>query len=251
MAGRSSSLGPFPRTRRWGDIVAKASGHADTDLADSLIVKLREAVVAIMATDEVADAMAFFVALPVATRVPDPVAFLRFHFNIRYSDGLRNTLSEILPVNGPVRQAALATFDRFQSSPRFTQAQIAGDDWSPWRAIDGSPFCEIARLFWGSLLEEMLVRELEADPRSSQYRREHLSRHAWELSRITQSFSARWYNACAASGVPSRNSIRWFIGHCAGKLDMELERELSTHLEPAPPPSSRHRKEPPSLGLPF
>jgi hypothetical protein len=116
------------------------------------------------------------------------------------------------------------------------------------RRFDRAGFCDLGRYFFAALLESELTKLLSENDLLVAH--ELLEQHAWEMSKITQSFSARWFQKCAVDNAPDAGSIRWYIGHCLGKLDMELERELTTHIEPLPNPFKRRKKvEPPSLGL--
>jgi hypothetical protein len=76
-----------------------------------------------------------------------------------------------------------------------------------------------------------------------------LTRFAHEAAIITRSFSARWFNACARYQVPESGSIKWYLGHCLGKVDLELSRELSDWVEPTGNPWRRKRPVPASLDL--
>jgi hypothetical protein len=238
---RKSSLGPFPKTHRWSEIVQRGFGTPES--ADRLISDIRSAIAKLIDDEQTITATLFFVALPVATRYPNPREPLARLFGIRYSGSLLSTLEDLLPTDGPVRRAAIETLDRFTTSPRFSQSSLAADPWLPWRELDGSAFCELGRLWFACLAEQFLLHHTEG------LDEELIHRHAWELSQITQSFSARWFNKCAVGQIPDRGGVRWYLGHCLGKVDMELERELSTHVEPLPNPFRRKKVEPPSLGL--
>ncbi|HVL38293.1 MAG TPA: hypothetical protein VM328_02775, partial [Fimbriimonadaceae bacterium] len=98
-------------------------------------------------------------------------------------------------------------------------------------------FCDLARFFFASL-NELLFREAlpSVDP-------EELRTMAWETSLITRSFSARWFKACAMGQPPEPGSIKWYLGHCLGKLDLELSRELSDWVEPTGNPWRRRKRE--------
>lgn len=163
-------------------------------------------------------------------------------FGLPPGGALKYSLDVFVGRETPASRAALATLNRFTSSPRFQQSAIVDDPWLVWRGLDGSPFCELARVFFACLAEQLLLEHARYSP-------ELVAQHAWELSKITQSFSARWFNKCAVNAVPERRNVRWYLGHCLGKLDIEFERELSTHVEPLPNPFRRRRVEPPSLGL--
>jgi hypothetical protein len=242
---RKSSLGPFPKTHRWTEIVQRRA--STPGLSDDLIGHVRSRLEKLIDDDQTLKATLFFAALPVVTRHAEPERMLELAFEIPYRCSLRDTLDQLLAIDSPTRRAALDTFDRFTSSPRFAQVTLADDVWLPWRELDGSAFCELGRQFFACLAEQHLLYYLRSTGVESD--EELVKQHAWELSKITQSFSARWFNKCAVGQVPEKSNVRWYLGHCLGKLDMELERELTTHVEPLPNPFRRKKVEPPSLGL--
>ena len=111
-----------------------------------------------------------------------------------------------------------------------------------WRkASNGSGFCEVARLFFGKFVERYLNyfigREASShltntDDRERLARRlgdhvDSVSHHAFETARITQSFSAGWFNRYTSDGMPSGEEISRFLSHSVGKLREELLREES------------------------
>lgn len=251
MARRSSSLGPFPKTHRWGEILEMVSGTSDAALADRIISNVRKQLAGFGAEPTAIHIVTFFAALPIVTRFDNPAKEFESLFGIRFRGSLRETLASLTSADGVLRRASLKAFDAFTASPLFRQSQIGNDEWSVWRTIDGSPFCDLARTFYAHLCEELLAYHLKSSGYGPEQINAELARHAWELSRITQAFSARWFNACALDSTPDRGNVSWYLRHCLGKLDMELERELSSHVEPPPSASRRRKKEPPSLGLPF
>jgi hypothetical protein len=182
-------------------------------------------------------AVTFMVALPIASRSPDPEVVMQ-------EFGFRLTRLEY-PGKDPVAQAAL----RRALAPMPAQASIEGaeSEWEYLRRFDRPGFSDLARLYFSELLAEILrdtlaAARLNVEPTLTQ-------RHAWESSKIVQSFSARWFQKCAVDVSPDEGSIRWYIRHCVGKLDMELERELS--VQPAAEVARKRRRNaiPPSLGL--
>lgn len=109
-----------------------------------------------------------------------------------------------------------------------------------WRdAATGSAFSEISRVFFGKLLERYLRYFLDREA-SAQFSRiedrdafsenlarhvDSVARHAFDASKITQSFAAGWYNKNARDATPTRHDKRGFLSHALGKLRQELQRE--------------------------
>ena len=125
------------------------------------------------------------------------------------------------------------------------QLSITGDHEQPsevWRrASDGRGFCEVSRLFFGKFVERYLnyfigreascyLTTTEDRERLARRLAEHVdgvSHHAFETSRITQSFAAGWFNRYAAEGMPKAEEISRFLSHAVGKLGEEMLREES------------------------
>ena len=109
-----------------------------------------------------------------------------------------------------------------------------------WRAAaTGSAFSEISRVFFGKLLERYLKYFLEREA-SAQFGRiedrdafsenlarhvDSVARHAFDASKITQSFAAGWYNKYARDVMPNRRDTQGFLSFALGKLRQELQRE--------------------------
>ena len=109
-----------------------------------------------------------------------------------------------------------------------------------WRdAANGSAFSQISRVFFGKLLERYLKYFLEREA-SSQFHRiedrdafsknlarhvDSVARHAFEASKITQSFAAGWYNKNARDTTPTHRDTRGFLSFALSKLRQELQRE--------------------------
>jgi hypothetical protein len=104
---------------------------------------------------------------------------------------------------------------------------------------DGAGFCQVARTFFAKFTERYLRYFLEREASSrltslsareefTQNLHKHVdevSHHAFETSKITQSFAAGWFNKHAREMRPSDRDIEGFLGVAFGKLREELRRE--------------------------
>jgi hypothetical protein len=54
---------------------------------------------------------------------------------------------------------------------------------------------------------------------------QEISQHAFETSKITQSFSAGWFNKVIKEGVPDDEKIQGFLSFAFQKINSELLRE--------------------------
>jgi hypothetical protein len=103
----------------------------------------------------------------------------------------------------------------------------------------GSEFCDLSRVYFARLTEKYLRYFLEREASSvlgtveakqqfdsslSAYF-EQLGRHAFETSKITESFAAGWFNKNCSQGFPRQKQIEAFLSHSFDKLKEELRRE--------------------------
>ena len=218
------SLGPFPKTLRWHELLAGENGmenriinQADASIIDSLSVLLR------LVDDPLAlDAVNLWTALPLVTREDNPENVFRLKYGLRVGDDLESAILQLGNFNHPCIRACLETVRSISADD---DELIPLDHWSIWREFDGPEFCNLAYRFYSNLNYELLNPVFpDAAPADT-------LRFAKELAVITRAFSARWFNACARFELPSRQNIRWYMGHCLGKLELEYSRELSTWIE--------------------
>ena len=107
------------------------------------------------------------------------------------------------------------------------------------KAANGAGFCELSRLFFSKFTERYLKYFLEREAAASisniydrkqfnQNLEEHvdqISKHAFETSKITQSFAAGWYNKEVKGVFPSDRKIKGFLSFAFKKINSELIRE--------------------------
>jgi hypothetical protein len=100
-------------------------------------------------------------------------------------------------------------------------------------------FCELSRLYFSKLTERYLkyFLEREASSRISNVNErerfsnaikkqvDDISKHAFETAKITESFSAGWFNNHVKDNVPKDYEIKNFLSTSFGKMKSELLRE--------------------------
>lgn len=113
-------------------------------------------------------------------------------------------------------------------------------------ASEARGFCEVARIFFAKFTERylryFLEREASAESASLESREKFsrqlhvhvdtVSQHAFETSKITQSFAAGWFNNHARDAHPSSREIEGFLSLSFGKLQEELLREKDPFRKP-------------------
>lgn len=188
----------------------------------------------------------FLTSLIFSTREPDPARRLRSGIGVALPDdpSPQDLIGGLKAKGSPSAVAAeQVILEVTQNAEEGLLFPVSG--WAAWRAYDGPAFCDLARSYFSKFLNLLLAEEfrragVDADE-------EALRRFAHEASIITRAFSARWFNACARVSTPDLGSVRWYFGHCVGKLDLELERELSDWIEPDGNPWKRRRASAPQL----
>ncbi len=119
----------------------------------------------------------------------------------------------------------------------FDDSATASNIWA--QSSSGAAFCEVSRSFFshftGRYLKYFLEREASSQLSSIKTREdftnnlhqciEQISQHAFETSKITQSFAAGWYNNHARMSRPSDTEIAGFLAIAFGKVHEELKRE--------------------------
>lgn len=170
------------------------------------------------------------VALPIASRSKHPAQVLKNKFGIPWKGTIQETVASWIPEESEFSSTGLQAFREICAAPQFSQTSLSHDEWLPWRQFDGAAFGEPVRVLFATILAKVLSTAAPSSKVKDQETRIH--QLAWELTKITLSFSARWFNKCAVGCTPSGGSIKWFLAHSLGKLDLEMERELSNHVEP-------------------
>ena len=232
---RRGTLGPFPKTRRWREWFSKGSDGANP--SDASLIRLKTVFASMVDDQPTMKCVILWAGLPLVTREEDPAgAFARrFLLDVRGPSDLLAALDRWIPGEHAAKAATAATISEFAAD---ADGLLPSTDWDVWREFDGPEFCNLAMRFFANLNREVFSLELPHLPA------DQIETMAREMALITRAFSARWFNACARLEIPSRNNIHWYLGHCLGKIDLELSREMS-HWEEQP----RKRKGPPEPAL--
>ena len=246
-------LGSLPRTRRWRTIVDDISlskGHADkvADLADRTLHNVRVRFSNLHRDSGVQAAFAYLVslataALPRSTGLSSPETGLdgnpspaRIAKNLSEWVRLHALSQEYAEVACRAGADAIADWTRTRSAQGllFDARVSASDIWSESANAEG--FCQVARSFFARFTERylryFLEREASFEARESFAKSLHVhieevSRHAFETSKITQSFAAGWFNNHARESRPTDTEIRGFLATAFGKLQEEMQREAA------------------------
>lgn len=250
-------VGALPRTKRWRTIVntiANLSSNSPSDvslLADQTLQNVSSQFQKIYADKGVQAAFGYLVflatqSLPQSSGVSSPPATISDEQSpVRIVQQLNEWVSqhaesrEYSEIATRAVADTIAEWTRNQSKQHllFEEDISARSVWN--QTANGSGFCEVARLFFSHFTERYLRYFLEreasaqiANIRDRQHFNQNLhrhiddvSRHAFETSKITQSFAAGWFNKHAQTTRPSDREIKGFLAIAFGKLHEELKRE--------------------------
>ena len=251
-------VGALPRTKRWQDVVDDIADAASINgdvsgLANAILENVRSRLLAIQGDAGFVASFQFLLGLSLsASPGVDRASLGDLAIDLEANPSplkLASALGQYVAGNKQsaeyaeiARKAAVDAISIW-TEQQTRQLSFTGEHEQAsevWRkASDGSGFCEVARLFFGKFVERYLnyflgreassrVSSTEARDRLATRLQEHVdgvSHHAFETARITQSFSAGWFNRHTREGMPTADEVSGFIAHSMGKLHEELLRE--------------------------
>lgn len=248
----------LPQSAQWRQLVADISGFGDNpdvvhDLASRTVRHVRQRLEALETDEGFQAAFDFLLALCSRSREgglatdklnidltsnPSPLEIARQlnswvdanHDSLEYAELAKRSAADAI---------AFWTMRESQQQKLFDSSTEVQDTWDA--ANKGAAFSEISRVFFGKFLERylkyFLEREASAQFATIDAREEFgtsltnhagaIASHAFEASRITQSFAAGWYNKNVRRGAIDRQARRGFLSFALAKLRQELQREAS------------------------
>jgi hypothetical protein len=251
-------VGHLPKTHKWRQLVEQIAGLYSSeievsDIANQTMQNVRSRLRGIQQDEGVQSAFQFLVTLSVASRSPEPeqslkAAGIQMPENVTplaLAKSLDKWMSEVegsFEYHQIAKSAAVDAIAIWHDQHKTTQTKLFEPLNNPYRvwkeAASGAGFCELSRLFFAKFTERylnyFLDREASAALSSLQKRErfrrqleehiERISRHAFETSKITQSFSAGWFNKNTRQGIPDKEAIEGFLSIAFGKIRGELQR---------------------------
>lgn len=252
-------VGLLPKTQRWRDIVRlmASSDMSEEDIshiAQQTLQNLRSRIRAFPQDEGIKAAFKYLVALSVYSRLANPSEGLaRLGIEIppdptplSFTKAGHNYVNEnrvVLEYSQIAQKAAGDTIALWFEKHKDKQSrliEVSDGSFDVWnKSSDGAGFCELSRIFFAKFTERYLNYFLEREASSvvSSYQDrekfqnnmrseiDRVSLHAFETSKITQSFAAGWFNKHAKIGMPTDRSIEGFLSIAFGKINEELRRE--------------------------
>jgi hypothetical protein len=258
-------VGMLPKTKRWrkivGDIGSPALSPSDVSiLASRTLENVRKQYEKIFFDDGVLSAFKFLVALSVYSIEENPTDKLNeMGINIQGSPtptNITQVAHQFVDQHiesyeyGRIAQYAvgdaLITWHQENSPKSATLFALPEIPYEIWRkAGNGAGFCELSRLFFAKFTERYLnfflereassvvtsINQRELFKKNLRNQIDSISKHAFETSKITQSFSAGWFNKNSKGGIPEDSVIQKFLIHSFEKMREELRREADTNVK--------------------
>lgn len=252
-------IGYLPKTKRWLTIVdeiVKFSTKEDSivQIANQTMKNIISRYKYIESDNGVLSSFKFLVLLSVAGKTNMQSDFLK-HYNI----DLPNNFS-LLTLSKQIKEYVERHSDSKEYSSFASQALISTvSDWTKqnqkqlafnfdsnensyetWKkSANGAGFCELSRMFFTKFTEKYLKYFLEREAASNinnlfdraafntelEKHLNQISRHAFETTKIVQSYSAGWFNKYTKEGIPTDQQIKDYLQYGFSKINSELVRE--------------------------
>lgn len=258
-------VGTLPRTQRWRAVIDAldatirddGTGGVSTHAIAALTLEAARGKIGEVQRDAgVARSFQFLLLLSVAGQADDPRRYLEARSvtlpdqvtPLALSVALRTWLQPIEFLANPeyatlARQATTDTIAEWHRAHTTGQRLLLAGESDPFeswrRAGQGAGFSELSRTFFakftGRYLNYFLSRAASATLSTTSERDrfgaaldrhvDAVAQHAFETSKITQSFAAGWFNKNALRDLPSEEKVSGFVSFAFGKIREELRRE--------------------------
>jgi len=252
-------VGYLPKSQKWVRIVEKINQFSSendnvSDIAYETTKNVRNRFQNIEQDSGVISAFKYLVLLAHASKLSNPADFLKTKgislskdFNIFE---LTKSVQDYVQKNQDSKeystfavQSMIDTISDWSRKNELQQSLIFDSNknsFEKWqKAADGKGFCELSRTFFSKFTERYLKYFLEREASSkikSLYDKQQfinkleshvadISQHAFEASKIIQSFSAGWFNNKARTQSPSDVEVKGFLSYAFKKINSELVRE--------------------------
>lgn len=253
-------IGFLPHTKQWNEIIDQLSSY-DNDrdavalIADRTLDAVRKEYEGLQYDDSIIKAIEYLANIIVSSRQDDQVAFLRANgyqvgddltlFSLTScAQQLIKTQEGSLETNKLARDAAIQAVMEYYRDHASNQLSLFGNEDNPFKSKgSGREFCELARHFFAAFTDRQIRYYLDRTASSvigdygkyakfSDTLTEHsrvISDHAFEISKIMQSFAAGWFNNYVLNNPPTDASVTDFLKISFGKVREELRLEAMNH----------------------
>ena len=248
--------GFLPRTRQWNAIVEQLSKfdgdeNAVQSIANDTLSAIKKTYEKMPFDESVNKAITFLATLVFSAKQEDQIVYLKNNgyavdnnlslFSIVSSaQNAIKTENGSLEINKIAKDAAMQAVVSYYNKHKENQLTLLGETRSPIQTVDsGAAFCEMARSFFAAFTDRQIKYYVERAAASTiddygkldnftttlTAQSNAIANHAFETSKIMQSFAAGWFNKHAASSLPSQAEVTNFLRISFGKMREEFRRE--------------------------
>jgi len=249
-------IGFLPRSNQWKRIVAQlvsfeGDNNSVKQISENTLQAIRNTYEKMQFDESVIKAISFLATLSFSAKQENQADYLNANgYTVDSNISLYSLISSAqefittekgsLEINKLAKDAALQAVILYQKEHSSGQLSFWGEPNNVWKSVGtGAAFCELARSFFAAFTDRQLKYYLDRSAASSigdyaklqlfskqisEYTKE-ISDHAFDISKIMQSFAAGWFNKNAAKALPDKRKIRGFLNHSFGKLREEFLRE--------------------------
>ena len=253
-------IGFLPKTKQWQSIVQSLSDYEygsdiTVKIADDTLTGIRKSYELMPYDESVAKAIKFLALLSVSAKQPDQVTYLNqngcevdnklsLYSLINCAKDYITTETGSLEINKLAKDAALQAITSYQGNHTSNQLSLFGEQTnSVWGSIgSGAAFCELARSFFAAFTDRQIkyyvgreaaraiddYASLQSFNTGITKTADAISHHAFETSKIMQSFAAGWFNKHAVNAVPDDKHVTDFLRTSFGKMREEFRREAES-----------------------
>jgi hypothetical protein len=248
--------GFLPQTKQWNAIVKKLSlfgGDVNvvSHIANDTLAAIKKTYAAMPFDESVQKSISFLATLAFSAKQTDQIAYLKANgytvddklslFSL-ISSAQRLIKTEIgsLEINKIAKDSAMQAIITYHESHQDNQLTLWGESKSPLQSAgSGAAFCEMARSFFAAFTDRQIKYYVERAAASAINDYSELNKfsaalsaqantiadHAFETSKIMQSFAAGWFNKHAKSAPPSEAAVTIFLRISFDKMREEFRRE--------------------------
>lgn len=252
-------VGVLPKSDRWRKIVSDIAHLPESNFSVENIVEktaqaLNDRLRRLHLDEGIQDVFTFLLILSISAKSNEPTKYLStYGFDLGGKPATPLFLAHILSSYSIHENASQEYFELAKNAAIRTLADYysqesrqqdifypVDDPFIVWRKTsDGSGFCVFARKFFthltSSYIRYFLDREASVELPTIEERErfqnnlkihiERMNHHSFETSKITQSFTAGWYNKYTKEGLPERDNILSFLQVAFNKIRDSLNRE--------------------------
>ena len=250
-------LGFLPRTAQWNKIVSQLTLY-DSDssivskIADDTLSIIKKNYESMPFEDSIIKAISFLANLSLSAKKDDQIAYLNSQgFTIDEKFSTFSIISSVqklivtnigsLEINKITKDSVMQAIISYQEKHNNNQVDLFGNTpENPLRSVgNGAAFCELARSFFATFTDKQIKYYIERVAASSIGNSGTLDKfitalsnqslsiadHAFDTSKLIQSFAAGWFNKHVDNSVPSEKEITDFLRISFGKMREEFRRE--------------------------